>query len=157
MTTIKRRLETMGTKLTERDLMIHILGTLPKAYKTTVDLAEKDLMAGSLTIEGLKELLRTKFEKLKGSNNNDFALFTKQFKGACKVCRKIGHKGEDCFKLEKTSKKKKNMKNETTTNKMEGRNQFSATGANNMATTKGSVPRRTRVTLRRQTTMTTMR
>ncbi len=33
LTVIKRRLETMGTKLTERDLMIHILGILPKHTK----------------------------------------------------------------------------------------------------------------------------
>ncbi len=41
---IKRRLETMVTKLSERDLMIHILGTLPKAYKIAVNMVEKNLL-----------------------------------------------------------------------------------------------------------------
>ncbi len=51
LTVIKRRLETMVTKLSERDLTIHILGTLPKAYKTTVNMAEKNLTEGTWTID----------------------------------------------------------------------------------------------------------
>ena len=101
----RRQLETMGTKLSERDVMIHILGTLPKAYDNTVDMAEKDLMAGSLTIESLRELLRIKFEKIKGSDE-DVALFTKQFKGSCRVCGKVGHKAVDCFTLPQNKAKK---------------------------------------------------
>ena len=95
---MQRQLELMGTRLSKRDMMIHILGKLPKAYDNTVDMAKKDLMAGSLTIEGLRELLRIKFEKIKGGNK-DISLFTKQFKGSCQVCGKIGHKGADCFTL----------------------------------------------------------
>ena len=34
------------------------------------------------------------------------ALFTKKFKGMCNICGKIGHKGRDCFTLEKNKKKK---------------------------------------------------
>ena len=75
----------MGTNLSERDVMIHILGTLPNKYDNMVDMVEKDLMAGSLTIEGLRKLLRVKYEKLKGDKQEmkDLALFTKQFKGSC--------------------------------------------------------------------------
>ena len=102
---MRRQLETMGTILSDRDVMIHILGTLPRAYNNMVDMAEKDLMTGSLTIEGLRELLRIKFEKIKGSTSN-VALFTKQFKGSCRVCGKIGHKAIDCFKLPQNKDKK---------------------------------------------------
>ena len=30
-------------------------------------------------------------------HTKDVALFTKQFKGSCRVCGKIGHKAIDCF------------------------------------------------------------
>ena len=39
---MKRQLEKMGTAISKRDMMIHILGTLPSKYETTIDLAEKD-------------------------------------------------------------------------------------------------------------------
>ena len=47
-------------------------------------MAEKDLMAGSLTIESLRDLLRMKFQKIKESDDA-VALITKQFKGTCKT------------------------------------------------------------------------
>jgi len=96
---MKRQLEKMGIVISEQDLMIHILGTLPNEYETTINLAEKDLMASALTIEGLRELLRTKYKKLKGSSNQDVSLFTKQYKGICGKCGKIGHKDANCFTL----------------------------------------------------------
>ncbi len=42
--------------MSERDLMIQMLGTLPKAYETTFEMAEKDLTEGTLTIEKLKQI-----------------------------------------------------------------------------------------------------
>ena len=66
----------MRTRLSKRDMMIHILGMLPKAYNNTVDMDKKDLMEGSLTVEGLREVLCIKFEKIKGGNK-DVSLFTK--------------------------------------------------------------------------------
>ena len=102
---IRCQLETMGTALTDCDVMIHILGTLPSSYNNIVDLSEKDLMAGSLTIESLGELLCIKFEKIKG-DNRDEALFTKQFKGSCRICGKKSHKAADCFTLLQNKEKK---------------------------------------------------
>ena len=119
----KRQLEVMGTKLSERDVMIHILGSLPSAYDTMVDMAEKDLISGTLTIEILRELLRTKYEKLKGGNE-DVSLFTKQFKKSCTICGKIGHKSVDCFTLPQNSKKKEEyMKNMREKNRKNQKNQ----------------------------------
>jgi len=106
LTNMKRQLEKMGTAISKRDMMIHILGTLPSKYETTINLAEKDLMASALTIEGLRELLRTKYKKLKQTSNQDVSLFTKQYKGTCGKCGKLGHKDADCFTLPKNKKKK---------------------------------------------------
>ena len=73
---MRRQLETIGTTLSNQDVMIHILRTLLSLYNNIVDLSEKDLMAGSLTIKSLRELLHVKFEKIKGYNGEE-ALFTK--------------------------------------------------------------------------------
>ena len=103
---VKRRLETMETSLSNRDIMICFLGTLPKAYKTTVNLAEKDLVSESLTIDELKELLWTKFDKLKVLNNQHCLIY-KKFKGPCKVCGKLGTKPRPDFLWRKTNTKRK--------------------------------------------------
>jgi len=95
----------MVTQLTRQDVMIHILSTLPKAYNTTIDMAEKDLMVGSLTNEGLQELLFTKYKKIKGGNK-DVSLFTKQCKGTCNICFKMGHKSVNCLSLPQNKSKK---------------------------------------------------
>lgn len=96
----------MDSTLLEQDLLIHIFGTLPKAYKATINLAENDLMEGSLTIKGFKELQQTKVKKMKGTEGDDIALITKHFKCSCKVCGKIGHKADNRFSLEKNKHEK---------------------------------------------------
>lgn len=104
---LQRRLQTMGTTITERDVMIQILGNLTEDYENVIDYSERELLNGSLTLDALRETLRTKFEKLNKKNGGDeAALFAKQFKGMCKVCGKIGHKDDDCFNLEKNKNKK---------------------------------------------------
>lgn len=77
LTGIKRHFEKMGTKINDRDMMIHILGSLPSQYENTVDMAEKDLMKGILTIEDLRQLLRTKYEKLKGTKSDEVSLISR--------------------------------------------------------------------------------
>ena len=55
------------------------------------------------------ERLRTKYRRMKMKDTvktDSVALYTKQFKGMCKVCGKNGHKGADCFTLEKNKDKK---------------------------------------------------
>ena len=69
--------------------MIHILANLPKNYKTTVEMAEKDLLAGALTMEGLRDLHQVRYEQTELSSNDDIMLFIKQFKGSCRICGKI--------------------------------------------------------------------
>ena len=94
----------MGAAVSKDDLMLHILNHLPTTYETTAEICEDDLMKGTLTLEILRERLTTKYRRIKMNDTvktDSVALYTKQFKGMCKVCGKIGHKGADCFTLEK--------------------------------------------------------
>ena len=106
---ICRRLTVLGAAVSKDDLMLHILNHLPTTYETTAEICEDDLTKGTLTLEILRERLRTKYRRMKMNDTvktDSVALYTKQFKGMCKVCGKIGHKGADCFTLEKNKDKK---------------------------------------------------
>jgi len=108
----RRRLKTLGVDISDEDLMLHILNNLTKEYDTTVELCEEELSGATvtLTLNKLKERLRAKFnriKKLKEDSDEAVALIMKkQFKSSCSVCGKIGHKGTDCFNLEKNKAKK---------------------------------------------------
>ena len=53
-------------------------------------------------------------------------LFTKQFKGSCRICGKIGHKATDCFTLpENKEKKREYMKQRNDKRGKNSRNQKS--------------------------------
>ena len=66
------------------------------------------MTSNSLTLETLQERLQAKFKRIEKTRDLavDTALFTKKFKGMCSMCGKIGHKGKDCFSLDKNKKKK---------------------------------------------------
>lgn len=106
----RRRLKVLGADIQDEDLMLHILNNLPKQYETTVQLCEEDLSGNTLTLKGLKERIRARYTRLqKEQEDSDEAvalMMSKGFKGACTVCGKIGHKGADCFTLEKNKAKK---------------------------------------------------
>jgi hypothetical protein len=106
----RRRLKTLGTIIDDDDLILHILNNLPKEYETVVQLCEEDLTRGNADLQVVKDRIRARFNRiLKANEASDeaIALMTKsQFKGACTVCGKIGHKGADCFTLEKNKDKK---------------------------------------------------
>ena len=106
---IRRRLKTVGAAIQEEDLILHILNNLPKMYETTAEICEDELSKDTLTLASLKERLRTKYRRTKTTESvkmSSVALFAKQFKGMCNVCVKVGHKGPDCFTLEKNKDKK---------------------------------------------------
>ena len=118
---LQTRLNELKYTVTDNHLMIHVLHNIPKEYDTLVEAMERDLNDASdpLTIEGMKERLHSKWERLNRRNGNDdddksddkMDLFMlddddirgeahfsrKQFKGRCRICGKIGHKGRDCF------------------------------------------------------------
>jgi hypothetical protein len=100
----------MQVEILDEDFMLHILNNIPqRAYETTIELCEEELSCDTLTLANLKLRLTAKYRRNQRSKEdaNDVALFaTKQFKGMCNVCGKIGHKGPDCFTLPQNAKKK---------------------------------------------------
>lgn len=106
----RRRLKTLGTTIEDDDMILHILNNLPREYETVVELCEEDLSRGTVNLQTVKERIRARFTRLQKANENmdeAIALMAKQqFKGACSVCGKIGHKGADCFTLERNKDKK---------------------------------------------------
>ena len=106
----RRRLKTLGTTIEDDDMILHILNNLPREYETVVELCEEDLSRGTVNLQTVKERIRARFHRLQKANESmdeAIALMAKQqFKGACSVCGKIGHKGADCFILERNKDKK---------------------------------------------------
>ena len=113
MTTLelkRRRLKTLGATMEDDDMILHILNSLPKEYETVVELCEEDLTRGNINLLTVKERIRARYKRIIKTNSDEqevVALMAKtQFKKACTVCGKIGHKGADCFTLEKNKDKK---------------------------------------------------
>lgn len=106
----RRRLKVLGTTVEDDDMILHILNNLPKEYETVVELCEEDLSRGNVNLGTVKERIRARYTRLQKANQDmdeAIALMTKtQFMKACSVCGKIGHKGADCFSLEKNKEKK---------------------------------------------------
>ena len=104
----RRRLKTLGTNMEDEDVILHILNNLPKEYETVVELCEEDLSRGNVNLNVVKERIRARYNRLQKVNENSdeaIALLMKQFKKSCNVSGKIGHKGRDCFILEKNKEK----------------------------------------------------
>ena len=121
----RRRLKTLGTNIEDDDMILHILNNLPKEYETVVELCEEDLSKGTVNLQSVKERIRARYTRLQKANDNDeaIALMMKtQFKRACTVCGKIGHKGTDCFTLEKNKEKKEEYFKKLNEKRNKGRN-----------------------------------
>jgi gag-polypeptide of LTR copia-type len=100
---MKRKLEILGNKMSEMDLIIHILHNLPDEYETTIEILETESEMDEATLERVKEKLRSRYEKInKGSTMNEKALFVRdkyrKFKGNCNYCGIYGHRGSECKK-----------------------------------------------------------
>ena len=106
----RRRLKTLGANMEDDDVILHILNNLPKEYETVVELCEEDLSRGNINLSTVKERIRARYSRLqktKEDSEEAIALMAKgQFKGSCNVCGKFGHKGSDCFTLERNKAKK---------------------------------------------------
>jgi hypothetical protein len=103
----------MQSVITDTDLMINVLNNLPIEYETLDEKLETEIEArvGPLTLEGLREQLRSKYQHLQkttgGKTEVETALaarFTKRFKGQCQSCGMFGHKAMD-YKTRGTDKK----------------------------------------------------
>ena len=102
---------------------MHILYHLPTEYDNINDHYLKDLDDGKdINLENLRADLRRKYDRLvdsgrieKSNDDGNYKLVKeekvlktgskKQFKGKCRVCGKIGHKGTDCWTLESNKDK----------------------------------------------------
>ena len=122
---LQARLAGMNYDITERQLIIHILHHLPEDYSSVVDDLENllDDATTPLSIETVKSRLHNKYERLNENSKRDDnylvngeALFNrKQFKGRCRICGKIWHKGENCWQNPNRRGKNNNNDDEKTT------------------------------------------
>ena len=102
---IRRKLIALGVKMDEEEIILQVLQNLPSQYEAVITICEDDLSNGLLSLESLRERLRSKYNRIrKEKKESDEAvalMMTRKFKGMCNVCGKIGHKGTDCFTLPK--------------------------------------------------------
>jgi gag-polypeptide of LTR copia-type len=98
--TLRRRLELLGHKISEMDLIIHIIHNLPREYETTIEFIENELEMDTASLDRVRERLRSKFERIsKTFKENEKALVSFQkYKGNCTYCGIYGHKGSECRK-----------------------------------------------------------
>jgi hypothetical protein len=101
------RLEGMGYKMPEMEIIVHILNNLPREYESVVEQIEGDLDIGlTVDLDKVKNKLRSKFGRIKShvfknpSRVTEGALFAGQegFKGNCRKCGEYGHKAAKCPK-----------------------------------------------------------
>jgi len=120
---LKQRIAECGKTIDDNELVMHILYHLPTEYDTINDQYLKDLDDGKdVDLEDLRADLQRKYDRLVDSgriekindDGNDKLVkeeralktgFKKQFKGKCRVCCKIGHKGTDSWTLDSNKEK----------------------------------------------------
>ena len=91
--------------LSDSEVMMHILDSLPQDYDYVVTMMEAKLDDTGMSLNYLRAGLRSHYKKIHKRNgvkkdDSDVALaaFTKMFKGRCYTCGEQGHKGSQCPK-----------------------------------------------------------
>ena len=109
------------TDMSDVDLIIHIIASVPEEYEVAVSDLEDRLTSGAdkIDIEIVREKLSARFDRLKKNDVKDavnetalsalgvllededlhpdeLAAFVKQFKGRCNKCGTYGHKAATC-------------------------------------------------------------
>ena len=118
MERLQQRIAECSKKIEDDELIMHILYHLPSEYDNLNDQYLIDLDdEKAIDLEKLRADLGRKYNRLidlghikNSDEDNDNKIvkeekalktgFKKQFKGKCRVCGKIGHKGVDCWTLE---------------------------------------------------------
>ena len=97
-----------GVEVSDEDMMIHVLNYLPREYDIERHDCEKELGASTLNMTKLREALGSRYaieydkdDENLDEDNQEKALFAKQFKGKCNYCGKWGHKAADCNEKKK--------------------------------------------------------
>jgi len=140
-----------GKTIDDNELVMHILYHLPTDYDNINDQYLKDFDDGKdVDLENLRADLRRKYDRLvdsgriekKNDDGNDKlvkeekalkTVFKKQFKGKCHVCGKIGHKGTDCWTLDRNKEKRPTRYND----KNDGNKNYKFNGNCNYCDKKG--------------------
>ena len=103
------RLEELGKSVSEEDLIIRILNSLPEGYEIEISQLEEKMGSQSQpTLEDVREKLSLRYTRGKHNHDDDdaetvggkeeTALYAgSQFKGKCNFCGKYGHKQADCM------------------------------------------------------------
>ena len=102
---IQQRMLGIAVKITDKEVMIHMLDTLPRSYDGIVTLLEADLNKETLDLRSMRESGRAPFKKIEKRRNEDAPAkevaftsgYPKQYKGTCTNCGKQGHKTVDCW------------------------------------------------------------
>ena len=115
----RQRLKLAGKVIEDLDFMTHVLANLPKEYLEISSRLERDLGKKILTVKEMRSELKIHYIKMKEVNNwteNEIALaattnnsssrFTKQFKGRCRNCGRLGHKSANCWEREENKNKR---------------------------------------------------
>ena len=112
--------EPFNEVITDKSFMLHVLNSLPIEYESAVEAMERELAADILTIDELKEQVRSKYQRLlkklnikddelalmaNNDNKKKFKNYKQGFKGTCRICGKYGHKAADCWENEKNKNK----------------------------------------------------
>ena len=114
--------EIKPNKIEDDDIIIKVLNSGSNEYENVLLKLEDDFQNKKLTVKKLKEELRVKFQRIrsqfgrggdKQERQDEKALYvySKQFKGKCYSCGKMGHKGSEC------PDKKKNDENKNKTHR----------------------------------------
>ena len=111
---LRLRMKAAGSRLTDIDLIEHILNSLPKEYDIVVKMLENKLTNDNLTIMEVRDDLCLEYTKHKYSKDTkqETALYAGGFKGTCHKCGKMGHKARNCRSSgeQKTNQKDPNWK-----------------------------------------------
>ena len=112
--------EPFNEVITDKSFMLHVLNSRPIEYESAVEAMERELAADILTIDELREQVRSKCKRLlkklnikddelalmaKNENKKKYKNYKQGFKGTCKICGKYGHKAADCWEDEKNKNK----------------------------------------------------
>jgi Zinc knuckle len=109
---LKSQLKLLKVVKSENDMLVHIMGNVPKVYETTIDNAMAAFNAGTLTVAGLRAMLVEKHRRLLiKPKQEETAMFVGEGrKKRCEICGKT-HATKKCFVLEiNASKRPKDWK-----------------------------------------------
>jgi Reverse transcriptase (RNA-dependent DNA polymerase)/gag-polypeptide of LTR copia-type len=115
---LRQRIETIGSTMSDEDMIAHILGNLTDDYSTLKDMLGRAINKEDLSLSEIQEEIFQKYEELQDKKKSkrdkqEIALYAK-FKGNCHYCGKQGHRQFECnLKKKNEGTEKANEKSNT--------------------------------------------